>query len=194
MLKYDYGKRIKAMINREIGLEKREVSISKLSHKYHENLTDLEDRFHDQNARYDKIKNKIKEETEKCNEIQKTIDDWKKRISEMQNEAQRCVAEAVHNRQQLIQQLDEIHTLKLATNTYINLNALPERIQGVFVQETEVHRSWHPFCFEPLSHTPEEVRQIIWGNSEKAVAYSEAWERLVFRSVREMLLQSTKGS
>ena len=38
MLKYDYGKRIKVMINREIGLEKREVSISKLSHKYHENL------------------------------------------------------------------------------------------------------------------------------------------------------------
>lgn len=107
MLKYDYGKRIKVMINREIGLEKREVSISKLSHKYHENLANLEARFHDQNARYDKIKNKIKKGNEICNEIQKTIDDWKKRISEMQNEAQRCVAEAIHNREQLIKQLDE---------------------------------------------------------------------------------------
>lgn len=74
------------------------------------------------------------------------------------------------------------------------MNALPERIQGVFVQETEVNNSWHPFCIEPLSHTPEETRLIIWGNSENALAYSEAWERLVFRSVREMLLKLTKGT
>ncbi|XP_011186354.2 kinetochore protein Spc25 [Zeugodacus cucurbitae] len=194
MLKYDYGKRIKTMVNREIALEQREVAISKLSHKYHEKLVDLEERFRQQNTRFQKINKKIEMENKKYDEMKKTIDIWKNRISEIQNEAQRCVAEAVHKRQQLINQLDEIHTLKLATNTYINLNALPERIQGVFVYETEVGNSWHPFCFEPLSHTPEEVQQIIWGNSENAMVYSEAWERLVFRSVREMLQQLTKGS
>lgn len=37
-MKYHYGKRIKVMVNREIGLEKRETTLSKLSHKYHEKL------------------------------------------------------------------------------------------------------------------------------------------------------------
>ncbi|CAD6994305.1 unnamed protein product [Ceratitis capitata] len=194
MIKYEYGKRIKMMINREITLERRENTLSKLSSKYHERLENLEIRHSKQSEKFDKFHKRIREEKQNYERLEKLISDMKSRMQEAENEAQRCVADTLQQRQQLIHQLDQIHSLKLSTNTYINLSALPARIQGVFLQEKEDGYSWHPFCVEPLSHTPEELRNIIWGNCENAASYSEAWEHLVFRSVRALLQELVRSS
>ncbi|XP_053952749.1 kinetochore protein Spc25 [Anastrepha ludens] len=194
MIKYEYAKRIKAMINREIGLESRELALCKLSSKYHEQLEKYEIRYAEQSMEYCRI-NKKKQELRMNNEqFEVRMRNVRARMLEVEASAQRCLTETVTNRLQRINQLDEIHSLKLATNTYINLSALPERIQGVSVQETADSSSWRPFCVEALSHTPEELQHIIWGNSENAAAYSKRWEELVFRSVREMMRNMTKGS
>ncbi|XP_054746969.1 kinetochore protein Spc25 [Anastrepha obliqua] len=208
MIKYEYAKRIKAMINREIGLERRELALCKLGSKYHEQLEKCEIRYAEQSMEYYRINKKMQELRMNNERINKKVQELRMnneqlevrmrnvraRMLEVEASAQRRLTETVTNRLQLINQLDEIHSLKLATNTYINLSALPERIQGVSVQETADSSSWRPFCVEALSHTPEELQHIIWGNSENAAAYSKRWEELVFRSVRELMRNMTKGS
>ncbi|XP_036325350.1 kinetochore protein Spc25-like [Rhagoletis pomonella] len=176
MKRFDYGKRFKSMLNREIALEKHEIALSKLSSKYHEKLENLEIRYAQQKKKFCIIKQCIQQRRQNYDQLEEMIKYYSQLV------------ETTENRLRLLfSPLDEIHSLKLATNTFINLRALPERIQGVSVRTTKYSPSWNPFCVEPLSHTPEELQKIIWGDSENAASYSEAWEQLVFRSVREML-------
>ncbi|XP_067629091.1 kinetochore protein Spc25 isoform X2 [Eurosta solidaginis] len=185
----DYAKRLEKMINRDITLEKRETKLTKAHFKYREKLEEVEQRYHKQNQGFSEITNfidKLKEANEKR---EKLLEEGMVVMSQIEAAVKQHRAIADYYSQQLYDELEEIQNTKLATNTYINLKALPARVQGVAIIEMDDRRIWQPFCVEPLSHSPEELKQIIWANSKNAAEYSEAWEQLLFRPLREMKKQ-----
>lgn len=83
-----------------------------------------------------------------------------------------------------------IRSIKQATQTYINLNALPQLIQGVTICERETSSEWKPFCIDPSKHTQEETQDIIWYNTQVNSIHRETWEKLILAG----LLHDTTNS
>lgn len=73
--------------------------------------------------------------------------------------------------------------MKLATQTYIKVHALPELITGVAVSEKDSSSQWNSFCIDPLNHSPKEVEISIWPEANIDSELRKTWETLIFGDI-----------
>lgn len=76
-----------------------------------------------------------------------------------------------------------IRSIKEATQTYINMEALPQMIQGVTICDGASTREWRPFCIDPLKHTRKEVQDIIWHDTQIGSIHKETWDKVILSEI-----------
>lgn len=78
-----------------------------------------------------------------------------------------------------------LRSLKLATQIFLNLKALPERIQGLSLCTTENTVDWKPFCIDPTKHTDKEIQQKIWDDTQTNAFHRKTWEKIILGDLIE---------
>lgn len=81
--------------------------------------------------------------------------------------------------------LYRVRQLKELTETYINLQALPDHVQGMTLKDTVEGKEWEHFCISMAEHTEEEREGILTKLIQHQSAYKEQWHKLILGEVRE---------
>ncbi|XP_037823797.1 kinetochore protein Spc25-like [Lucilia sericata] len=190
MSKYDFARRIKRIVHAECDITKVETKIAHKSAKYYEQMSSLKTTLAKQELelkKYQKEVAKLKRENDKLekfkqNEEERLCDTIQK-VEKMQVEYQQTLQQQIEQRRAALLQMDCIHSIKQATQTYINLNALPQLIQGVAICEKESSSDWRPFRIDPSKHTLKEVQDLIWHDSDVGLVHRETWEKLILGDI-----------
>ena len=87
-----------------------------------------------------------------------------------------------------------LRSIKEATQTYINLEALPQMIQGVTICDRATSCEWRPFCFDPLKHTQREISDKIWHDTQIDSIHRETWENLILSEIVNLKPSDSKAN
>ncbi|XP_075147790.1 spc25 [Haematobia irritans] len=155
MSKYAYAKRLRRMLNNECEIAAMETKIARKSAKCYEKIAFLKTMMVKQEnelCTYRREVDRIKYENEKLEEFIQAEEESLKAINEnverLRGDYKKVEEEFLTKRKQELAKKEFIRCLKEATQTYFNMDALPERFQGVRIIETETSCNWEPFSID----------------------------------------------
>ncbi|KAM7363719.1 spc25 [Cochliomyia hominivorax] len=197
MSKYDFARRLKRMVHEGCEVLKIETKITHKSTKYYEQISFFKTTLAKQEQelkKYRKEVNKLKREIQKCEKYKQSQEDLLcKRIQEveqLQNTYQQTLQEQIKHRQKALLEMECVHSIKKATQCYINLEALPQLIQGVTICEKESSSEWKPFRIDPSKHMQQEVQDLIWHETQVDSVYRNTWEKLILGDILQNISKS----
>ncbi|XP_016976643.1 kinetochore protein Spc25 [Drosophila rhopaloa] len=144
-----YEKRIKAVYDKQIRLQVREANVIKKVSKFKGHLLDVKEAVVRHQREVGKLQKVIMQRRE---EVEKRVSFMEELSKDLEATRQRnlVLKEQIKQRKMLARKRDNeimesIHTLKQATGTYINNDALPARVKGVTALRTADGDQFLPF-------------------------------------------------
>ncbi|XP_013101807.1 kinetochore protein Spc25-like [Stomoxys calcitrans] len=155
MDKRSYVKRLNRLISKECEITEMETKIARKSAKYWEKITNLktimakqENELRYYRRQVDKIKMQnekleayIHSEEQRLNGIMETVE-------RLREEHEKVKDKQIMKRKLEMDRKEFIRNIKETTQTYFNMDALPQRFEGVRVCETETSSMWIPFSVD----------------------------------------------
>ncbi|TMW40153.1 hypothetical protein DOY81_014768 [Sarcophaga bullata] len=126
------------------------------------------------------------EEEQLCDTIDK--------VEKMQSGYESIKQWQINQRHTALMKMDCLRSIKEATQTYINIEALPQMIQGVTIYDRVTTCEWRPFCFDPSKHTQREISDKIWHDSQINSIHRETWEKLILSDIVNLKPSDTEVS
>ncbi|TDG49003.1 hypothetical protein AWZ03_004488 [Drosophila navojoa] len=165
------------MLQNDISLQQQENALAKQSAKFHSKIAAKHQIIKRQQHKLDKlneISNERKEDQENRRALEQAIRD--KLLREQQNLSE-MQAELATKKKRRDELMGFVRTLSEATNTYINLKALPARIKGAAVRPEQ--GEWLPFNCDAYDV---KALNTLWSRLNEPSASIEKWRQL-FSSV-----------
>ncbi|EDW14397.2 kinetochore protein Spc25 [Drosophila mojavensis] len=169
----DMRKRLMAMLQNDISLQQQENALAKQSAKFHSKIAAKHQLIKRQQRKLEKLNqvaNERKEDQENRSAFEQSMRD--KLLREQQNlsEMQTELATKKQRRDEL---MGFVRTMSEATNTYINLKALPARVKGVALRPEQ--GEWIPFNCDAYDL---KGLNALWSRLNEPSASTDKWQQL----------------
>ncbi|XP_023163521.2 kinetochore protein Spc25, partial [Drosophila hydei] len=182
----DTRKRLMVMLQNDISLQQQENALAKQSTKFHNKMAGRQQTIKRQQRKLDKLNemsNLRQDDEENRIAFEQAMRD---KLSREQQNLIEMQKELATKKQQRDDMIGFARTLSEATNTYINLNALPARVKGVAVLPDQ--GEWIPFNCDAYDL---KGLNTLWSHLNKPSSTAEKWQQLF--SVDSSTLPSAEG-
>ncbi|KAL9897920.1 spc25 isoform 1-T1 [Glossina fuscipes fuscipes] len=188
MNKCDVVKRFKRMEYEECQIVKLEANIVGKCKKYFQNFAAIKRILNEKLYALSIYKEHVKNLELYNRELEKLVEEKQANVTKKQEQIQELESELEEQEKKDLEnmmKMDHVRQSKELTETYINLQALPDHVQGVTLKDTVEGKEWEHFCISTAEHTEKEIEGVLTKLIQDQSAYKEQWRKLILGELPE---------